>query len=100
MSGQTIDIVNTDAEGRVILADALWHIQEKFNPSMIIDLATLTGAMTVALGHEYSGMFTNDDSIANNLTQAGKETSEEVWRMPLNEAYDNDITQILLICKM
>ena len=88
MSGQTIEILNTDAEGRLVLADALWYAQEKFNPKLVIDLATLTGAIMVALGQENAGLFSNDDRLSERLTQAGKAAGEPVWRMPLGKAYD------------
>ena len=87
-SGQTIEVINTDAEGRLVLADVLWYCQEKFDPRFMVDLATLTGAMIVALGHEYSGMFSNDDGLAQKLMAAGQTTAEKVWRLPLTEAYD------------
>jgi leucyl aminopeptidase len=88
LSGQTIEILNTDAEGRLILSDALWYCQETFAPTHVVDLATLTGAMIIALGHEYAGVFSNDDDLANGLAAAGKETGEPLWRMPLNDAWD------------
>lgn len=88
MSGQTIEILNTDAEGRLILADALWYVQEKYNTEYIIDLATLTGAIVVALGSEIAGLFSNDDHLAQSLMQASKTTNERLWRMPLLEYYD------------
>ncbi len=91
MSGQTVEVLNTDAEGRLVLADALWYTQEKFKPRAIVDLATLTGAMVVALGHEYAGMFSNDDTLSAQLTKAGEGVSELLWRFPMNEAYDRDI---------
>ena len=91
MSGQTIEVINTDAEGRLVLADALWYAQEKFKPRAIVDLATLTGAVIVALGHEYAGLFSNHDRLAGALTDAGKEVGEPVWRLPLGEAYDKAI---------
>jgi leucyl aminopeptidase len=87
-SGQTVEVINTDAEGRLVLADVLWYAQEKFKPRFMIDLATLTGAMMVALGHENAGFFANDDALADKLFAAGKATGEGVWRMPLGEAYD------------
>ncbi|MDY0241065.1 MAG: leucyl aminopeptidase [Rhodospirillaceae bacterium] len=90
-SGQTIEIVNTDAEGRLVLADALWYVQDRFKPHTIIDLATLTGAIIVALGESYAGMFCNDDVLAARLTAAGAATGEEVWRMPLGDPYDEMI---------
>jgi leucyl aminopeptidase len=91
MSGQTIEVINTDAEGRLVLADALTYVQKKFKPSFIIDLATLTGAIIVALGHEYAGMFANDDELAEQLSAAGEATGEKVWRMPLGKEYDKMI---------
>ena len=91
MSGQTVEVINTDAEGRLVLGDALWYCQEKFKPSMIVDLATLTGAIIVALGHQYAGVFSNDDELSARLDAAGKSGGEGVWRMPLGEAYDKQI---------
>jgi leucyl aminopeptidase len=88
MSGQTIEVVNTDAEGRLVLADALWYAQETFSPRAIIDLATLTGAIIVALGQELAGLFSNNDELAQRLIAAGDATGEKVWRMPLGQAYD------------
>ena len=88
LSGQTIEILNTDAEGRLVLADALWHVQEKFKPKMIVDLATLTGAMIIALGHEYAGVFSNDDELPKQLVEAGAETLEKTWHMPMCKAWD------------
>jgi leucyl aminopeptidase len=88
MSGQTIEVLNTDAEGRLILADVLWYAQERFKPRCIIDLATLTGAIMVALGKEYAGLFANDDRLAAELAAAGEATGEHVWRLPLAKAYD------------
>ena len=91
LSGQTIEIINTDAEGRLVLADVIWYAAKRFKPKFMIDLATLTGAIIVALGHEYAGMFCNDDTLAERLTKAGAETGEGVWRMPLGAAYDKMI---------
>lgn len=94
MSKQTIEVINTDAEGRLVLADALWFIQEKDKPKAIVDLATLTGAVIVALGHEHAGLFSNDDGLADQLVAAGKATDEMLWRMPLakaGESYDKAI---------
>ncbi len=88
MSGQTIEIINTDAEGRLVLADVLWYVARKIKPKFIIDLATLTGAILVALGTEYAGMFSNNDQLAERLTAAGETTGERVWRMPLGPEYD------------
>ncbi len=88
MSGQTIEVLNTDAEGRLVLADVLWYAQDRFRPKLVIDLATLTGAIMVALGKEYAGMFANDDKLAADLHAAGEATGDKVWRMPLAKAYD------------
>jgi leucyl aminopeptidase len=88
MSGQTIEVLNTDAEGRLVLADVLWYAQERFKPRFIVDLATLTGAIIVALGKEYAGLFANDDKLAAEIAAAGEATGEKVWRMPLAKAYD------------
>jgi leucyl aminopeptidase len=88
MSGQTIEVINTDAEGRLVLADVLWYVQSKFKPGFMIDLATLTGAIMVALGQERAGLFSNNDELAERLTEAGKATGEKVWRLPLDPAYD------------
>ena len=87
-SGKTIEILNTDAEGRLVLADALTYTEKKFKPKFIIDLATLTGAIIVSLGSEYAGLFSNDDKISKQLSIAGEKVGEKVWRMPLNENYD------------
>lgn len=91
MSGQTVEVINTDAEGRLLLADALWYAQKKFRPKAIIDLATLTGAILVALGQERAGLFANDDKLARLLEKAGEETGERVWRMPLGKEYHEHI---------
>ncbi len=88
MSGQTIEIHNTDAEGRLVLADVLWYAQDRFKPALMVDLATLTGAIIISLGHEHAGMFSNDDKLSEQLTKAGLATGEKVWRMPLGDAYD------------
>lgn len=88
MSGQTIEVLNTDAEGRLVLADCLWHVQEKYKPKWIVNLATLTGAILVALGKEYAGLFSNDDALSTKLTKAGEATEEKVWRLPLGPKYD------------
>jgi len=88
MSGQTIEIINTDAEGRLVLADVLWYVMKKFKPKFMIDLATLTGAIMVALGTEYAGLFSNNDELAERLIKVGLETGERVWRMPLGPEYD------------
>ena len=91
MSGQTVEIINTDAEGRLVLADVLWYVQERFKPTFMLDLATLTGAILVALAQEYAGMFSNNDELAERLAAAGQATGEKVWRMPLGPAYDKMI---------
>jgi leucyl aminopeptidase len=88
MSGQTIEIINTDAEGRLVLADVLWYVAKKFKPKFMVDLATLTGAIMVALGTEYAGLFSNNDELAERLTKSGLATDERVWRMPLGPEYD------------
>jgi len=88
MSGQTIEIVNTDAEGRLVLADALTYVIEKHKPVAVVDLATLTGAILVALGQEYCGLFSNNDELADRLTKSGSHIGEKLWRMPMGPAYD------------
>ncbi|MDG6078655.1 leucyl aminopeptidase [Erythrobacter litoralis] len=88
MSGQTIEVLNTDAEGRLVLADALHWVQQEHEPARIVDFATLTGAMIVALGHEYAGVFSNDDTLAGDLAAAGTKSGDKVWRMPIGPAYD------------
>ena len=87
-SGQTIEVLNTDAEGRLVLADALWYTQEEFKPEAIIDLATLTGAIIVALGDEYAGLFSNNDRLSKQLADAGEIEGEKLWRLPLNDRYN------------
>ncbi|MBT4880362.1 MAG: leucyl aminopeptidase [Alphaproteobacteria bacterium] len=88
MSGQTIEVLNTDAEGRLILADALWYTQDRFKPQFMVDLATLTMAVILALGHEYAGLFSNDDKLSKQLINAGKHVGEKLWRFPQGEVYD------------
>lgn len=88
MAGQTIEVINTDAEGRLVLADIMWYAQEQFQPRTMVTLATLTGAIIVALGKEHAGMFANDDDLAGQLNDAGIETGEKVWRLPLGPKYD------------
>ncbi len=90
-SGQTIEVINTDAEGRLVLCDLLTYAQEQFNPRFMINLATLTGAIIISLGKEYAGLFSNDDKLAGELSEAGEATGEKVWRMPLAKAYDEMI---------
>ncbi len=87
-SGKTVEILNTDAEGRLVLADALTYTEQKFKPKFIVDLATLTGAIIVSLGSEYAGLFSNDDKLSNELMDAGENVEEKLWRMPLNKNYD------------
>jgi leucyl aminopeptidase len=91
MSGQTIEVINTDAEGRLVLADALHYCNDRFKPKLIVDLATLTGAIIISLGNEHAGLFSNDDRLAERLTEAGTAVGEKLWRMPLGEAYDKMI---------
>ncbi len=91
MSGQTIEIINTDAEGRLVLADVLWYVAKKFKPKFMVDLATLTGAIMVALGTDYAGLFSNNDELAERLIKTGLATGERVWRMPLGPEYDKQI---------
>ena len=91
MSGQTIEIINTDAEGRLVLADVLWHVKQAYNPQFMVNLATLTGAIMVALGQERAGLFSNNDELAKRLSASGKATGEKVWRMPLGPEYDKQI---------
>jgi leucyl aminopeptidase len=88
MSGQTVEVLNTDAEGRLVLCDVLHWVQEQYNPARMVDLATLTGAMIISLGHEYGGMFANDDTLAAQLGAAGKASGDKLWRMPLGANYD------------
>jgi leucyl aminopeptidase len=88
LSGQTVEIINTDAEGRLVLADLLWYVQDRFKPRFMIDMATLTGAIMVALAQEYAGLFSNDDELVSRLTAAGQATGERVWRLPLGPEYD------------
>ncbi len=90
MSGQTVEILNTDAEGRLVLGDAIWWTQEKYKPKAVVDLATLTGAILISLGHEFAGLFANDETLAEAILAASKASGEPVWRMPLTKAhYDN-----------
>ncbi|WP_323782360.1 leucyl aminopeptidase [Thalassovita sp.] len=89
MKGDTIEVINTDAEGRLVLADVLWYAQDRFNPAGVIDLATLTGAIIVGLGHENAGVFSNDDGLCKDFLKAADAEGEGAWRMPLGKAYDN-----------
>jgi leucyl aminopeptidase len=90
MSGKTIEILNTDAEGRLVLCDALTYV-ERFKPAEVVDIATLTGAIIVALGYEASGLFANDDGLAQSLTEAGLASGDEAWRLPINKQYDKQL---------
>lgn len=94
-SGHTIEVLNTDAEGRLVLADALWYTQDRFKPEIMVNLATLTGAILVALGKEYAGLFSNNDELSEKLTEAGTVTGEKVWRLPLGKAYDKLINSTI-----
>ncbi|MCW2285569.1 leucyl aminopeptidase [Rhodoblastus acidophilus] len=91
MSGTTIEIINTDAEGRLVLADVLWHVQSAYKPAFMIDLATLTGAILVSLGQEYAGLFSNNDELSEKLKKAGEASGEKVWRLPMGPAYEKMI---------
>jgi leucyl aminopeptidase len=91
MSGQTVEVINTDAEGRLVLADALWYCQQRFKPKFMIDLATLTGAIIIALGNDYAGLFSNNDDLADALTAAGKGEGEALWRLPLPPQYEKQL---------
>jgi leucyl aminopeptidase len=88
MSGQTVEVINTDAEGRLVLADAVTYVQRNYKPSTIIDLATLTGAILISLGHEWAGLFSNNDELAGNLQRLGEDSGDKLWRMPLAEPFD------------
>ena len=88
MSGQTIEVINTDAEGRLVLADAITYVQRKFSPKIVIDLATLTGAIVISLGHEFGGLFTTDDDLADQLLSASQASGDKLWRQPMAESFD------------
>lgn len=90
-AGQTIEVLNTDAEGRLVLCDVMAYVQDKYKPSVMVDLATLTGAILVALGHEFAGLYSNDDELSKQLVKAGEATGERLWRMPLCDAYDREV---------
>jgi len=94
-SGKTIEVLNTDAEGRLVLADALTYTEEKFKPRFIIDLATLTGAIIIALGEEYAGLFSNNDELSENILKASENVNEKVWRLPLHKNYDKLINSTI-----
>jgi leucyl aminopeptidase len=95
MSGQTIEIINTDAEGRLVLADAIWYCQDRFKPKFMVDLATLTGAIIIALGNDYAGLFSNNDELSENLLKASKSEAEPLWRLPLPAQYDKNIDSVI-----
>jgi leucyl aminopeptidase len=95
MSGQTIEIINTDAEGRLVLADAVWYCQDRFKPKFMVDLATLTGAIIIALGNDYGGLFSNNDELSENLLSASKAEGEPLWRLPLPPQYDKNIDSMI-----
>ncbi|WP_395622798.1 leucyl aminopeptidase, partial [Sphingomonas daechungensis] len=88
MSGQTIEVINTDAEGRLVLADAITYVQRNYKPKLIVDLATLTGAILISLGHEYGGLFTTDDDLAAKLLDAGQSSGDKLWRQPMGDTFD------------
>ena len=88
MKGDTVEVINTDAEGRLVLADVMWYAQDRFQPCAMVDLATLTGAIIVALGHENAGVFSNDDAFCDKLLAAARAEGEGAWHMPLSPAYD------------
>ena len=92
MSGKTIEVINTDAEGRLVLADAVWYAQKKFQPKNLIDLATLTGAIIVSIGQEKAGMFSNSTKLTTLLERVGKKVGEPVWNMPIDSSYEKDIS--------
>jgi leucyl aminopeptidase len=95
MSGQTIEIINTDAEGRLVLADALWYCQDRFKPKFMVDLATLTGAIIISLGNDYAGCFSNNDELSANLLDASAKEGEPLWRMPMPPQYDKNIDSVI-----
>ena len=95
MSGQTIEVINTDAEGRLVLADAIWYCQDRFKPKFMVDLATLTGAIIIALGNDYAGCFSNNDELAGNLLAAAGAEGEPLWRLPLPDAYNKQIDSVI-----
>ena len=88
MNGQTVEVINTDAEGRLVLADAVTYVQKNYRPSTIIDFATLTGAILISLGHEWAGLFSNNDELASQLLRIGEDSGDKLWRMPLAEPFD------------
>lgn len=94
-NGQTIEVLNTDAEGRLILCDALWYAQKTYNPEFVIDFATLTGAILIALGKTFAGLYVNDKGLEDSLKKAGEETGEELWTMPLHPDFDSDVNSVI-----
>jgi len=88
LSGQTVEVINTDAEGRLVLADAVTYVQRNYKPKTIIDLATLTGAILISLGHEWAGLFSNNDELSSALLRAADESGDKLWRMPLADTFD------------
>jgi leucyl aminopeptidase len=95
MSGTTIEVINTDAEGRLVLADALWYCQDRFKPQFMIDLATLTGAMIIALGTDIAGIFSNNDALTTQILTASKAVGEHTWPMPLSAQYEKQILAVV-----
>ena len=95
MSGQTIEVINTDAEGRLVLADAVWYCEQRFKPKFMVDLATLTGAIIISLGNDYAGLFSNNDELAGNLLSASTQEGEPLWRMPLPPQYEKNIDSVI-----
>ncbi|MEP7244161.1 MAG: leucyl aminopeptidase [Gammaproteobacteria bacterium] len=95
LSGKTIEIINTDAEGRLVLCDILWYAQQRFKPKVIVDLATLTGAIVIALGQDYAGLFCNDSSLASELIAAGSATGDVLWQFPMGEGYDKHLDSLI-----
>ncbi|MEJ1960622.1 MAG: leucyl aminopeptidase [Gammaproteobacteria bacterium] len=95
LSGKTVEIINTDAEGRLVLCDILWYAQQRYRPKVLIDMATLTGAIAIALGEDYAGLFSNDDALATQLTQAGAVTGDRLWRYPMGDTYDRHLDSLI-----
>ena len=91
MKGDTIEVINTDAEGRLVLCDVMWYAQDRFNPRGMVDLATLTGAMIVALGHDNAGVFSNDDALSDAFLKAARAEGEAAWRLPMGQSYDDQL---------
>jgi leucyl aminopeptidase len=91
MKGDTVEVINTDAEGRLVLCDVMWYAQERFKPAGMIDLATLTGAIIIGLGHDNAGVFSNDDTLCNAFLKAAEAEGEGAWRMPLGKSYDKQL---------